>query len=89
MRNRLLTAFTRKHGYQYLHKVLNPLLEIMLTKPSGYSYEIERSLCKDDEEHVQNMEHVRVITEAFLNVVVESMNIIPPYVSFISLWRAI
>ncbi len=78
MRNHLLTAFCRKYGYQYLHKILTPLLEIMFAQAETNSYEVDNNRLRPGEDVDANAQNLRVVTQAFLDVVVDSVNIIPP-----------
>lgn len=78
MRNHLLTAFCRKYGYQYLHKILTPLLGIMFDQAETNSYEVDTNKLRPGEDIETNAENLRVVTKAFLDVVVNSVNIIPP-----------
>ncbi|KAF8324598.1 uncharacterized protein EI90DRAFT_3157325 [Cantharellus anzutake] len=80
MRNLLLTAFCRKYGYQYLHRILTPLLEIMLSQADTNSYEVDPNKLRPNEDIETNAENLRIVTQAFLNVVVGSVDIVPPMI---------
>lgn len=88
MRNILLTAFCKKYGVGYLRKILSPLMDTMAAHPHQ-SYEIDASRAPPGTRVDDNIEVVKTVTKAFLTVILNSVNAMPPSVSFRRLWRLI
>lgn len=76
MRNLLLTAFCKKYGVGYLRKILSPLMDTMAGQPEQ-SYEIDPSKAPGTNV-VENIEVVKTVTNAFLTVILNSVNAMPP-----------
>lgn len=78
MCSRLLSAFARLHGYNYLRSILSPLITLMTELPPGSGYELDPSKLRIGETQEENAENLRMITRAFLNVISDSVADIPP-----------
>lgn len=78
MCSRLLSAFARLHGYNYLRSILSPLITLMMDLPVDRGYELDPSKLRPGETQEENAENLRMITKAFLNVISESVTDIPP-----------
>lgn len=78
MCSRLLSAFARLHGYNYLRSILSPLIALMTELPPGSGYELDPSKLRIGETQEENAENLRMITRAFLNVISDSVADIPP-----------
>jgi len=74
--SRLLGAFTKIHGYNYLRSLIQPLIHVMKEMPSGHSFDMNpaKSVGEDIE---QNRRNVEVATSAFLQVVTASIQSLP------------
>ncbi|KAJ1309139.1 hypothetical protein OPQ81_004812 [Rhizoctonia solani] len=74
---RVLSAFARMHGYNYLRQILKPLISQMLAMPADRSYELDPK--RPDGKNVEeNAKSLSIIAQAFLNVICESAPILPP-----------
>lgn len=73
MRIKVLGAFAKLHGYDYLRKLVKPLLDKMftLTGASGSTFILEVEKASEEEVH-ENQETIKVFTQAFLNIVCNS-----------------
>ncbi len=77
MCTRLLSAFARLHGYNYLRALLSPLIAQMSAMPPGHSYEVDPTRLRDGESLENNERNLKVICQAFLDVICESVPILP------------
>jgi len=77
MRNILLTAFVKKYGAGYLRSILARLLKFMAEHPDQ-SYEVDSSKAPPGSNTLENVEVVKKITRAFLNVILDSVDNMPP-----------
>lgn len=76
MATKLMTAFTKMTGRQYLSDTLKPLLEDLSSRmSSGLSFEIDPE--KQGEDHAANMENLRKTCQAFLDSIVGSIRVCP------------
>lgn len=74
---RVLSAFARMHGYNYLRQILSPLISQMVAMPADRSYELDPK--RPDGRNVEeNAKNLSIIAQAFLNVICESAPILPP-----------
>lgn len=76
MRNLLLTAFCKKYGVNYLRRILSPLVDAMAAQPDQ-SYEID-PMRTSVANVAENLEVVKTLTNAFLSVILNSVNAMPP-----------
>lgn len=81
MSTRMLSAFARLHGYNYIRALLLPLINQMSAMPPGHSYELDPSRIREGESVEENEASLTLICQAFLDVICESVAIIPPYVT--------
>ncbi|KAG8981934.1 Ras GTPase activating protein ira2 [Tulasnella sp. 425] len=77
MCTRLLSAFARLHGYNYLRSLLSPLIQQMSAMPPGHSYELDPSRLREGEDIEENERNLKFICQAFLDVICESVAILP------------
>ncbi|KAG9015978.1 Ras GTPase activating protein ira2 [Tulasnella sp. 427] len=77
MCTRLLSAFARLHGYNYLRSLLSPLIQQMSAMPAGHSYELDPSRLKEGENVEENERNLKFICQAFLDVICDSPSIFP------------
>ncbi|KAG8905759.1 Ras GTPase activating protein ira2 [Tulasnella sp. 403] len=77
MCTRLLSAFARLHGYNYLRSLLLPMITQMSAMPPGHSYELDPSRLRDGEDVEENERNLKVICQAFLDVICNSVAILP------------
>ncbi|KAG9027475.1 Ras GTPase activating protein ira2 [Tulasnella sp. JGI-2019a] len=75
---RMLSAFARLHGYNYIRALLLPLVNQMSAMPPGHSYEMDPSRVREGESLEENEASLTLICQAFLDVICESVAIIPP-----------
>lgn len=80
MCTRMLSVFARTHGYNYLRSLLSPLILQMSAMPAGHSYELDPSRLREGEELEDNERNLKFICQAFLDVICESVSILPTYV---------
>lgn len=80
MCTRVLSAFARLHGYNYLRSLLSPLIAQMSAMPAGHSYELDPTRLKEGESVEENERNLKFICQAFLDVICESVAILPPSV---------
>ncbi|KAG8732817.1 Ras GTPase activating protein ira2 [Ceratobasidium sp. 423] len=74
---RVLSAFARMHGYNYLRQILSPLISQMVAMPADRSYELDPK--RPDGKNVEeNAKSLSIIAQAFLNVICDSAPILPP-----------
>jgi hypothetical protein len=78
MCSRLLSAFARLHGYNYLRSILSPLIVLMTELPVGRGYELDPSKLRPGETQEENVENLQMITKAFVDVISDSIPVIPP-----------
>lgn len=76
MRNILLTGFCKKYGAGYLRSMLARLLKFMADHPDQ-SYGIDSKLLPGSNTF-ENIEVVKKITRAFLDVILDSVDNMPP-----------
>ena len=81
MRVRLLCAFAKLHGYDYLRTVLKPLIDQMCSFPEECNFELDPARAAgQDIRH--NQEAIIVLAKAFLDIICASATALPPLVSF-------
>lgn len=78
--NKLLSAFAKIHGYNYLRNLIGPLVEFMGEFPPGHSYEMDPNKAKD-QDLVENQRTVEYAASKFLSLMTSSLPQLPPYVS--------
>ena len=74
---RLLGAFTKIHGYNYLRSLIQPLIQVMRDMPPGHSYDMDPTRAQGQDIE-QNKRNVEIATTAFLQVVTASIHSLPP-----------
>jgi len=80
MRIKVLGAFAKLHGYDYLRNLIKPLLDRMFALTVNQSYILEPD--KAPEEEVRsNQETIKIFTQAFLHIVCNSAAGMPMYVN--------
>ncbi|KAL1917866.1 uncharacterized protein VTP21DRAFT_3700 [Calcarisporiella thermophila] len=77
MATRLLSAFARQHGAEYIRSTLQPLLQELYAKPHQYAFELDPTKVKD-EEISQNLAKLKCTTQRFLDVICTSGHKVPP-----------
>ncbi|KAG8745587.1 Ras GTPase activating protein ira2 [Ceratobasidium sp. 414] len=77
---RVLSAFARMHGYNYLRQILSPLISQMATMPADRSYELDPKRPDGRGNIEENAKSLSIIAQAFLNVICESAPILPPII---------
>ncbi|KAF8681504.1 GTPase-activator protein for Ras-like GTPases [Rhizoctonia solani] len=76
---RVLSAFARMHGYNYIRQILSPLISQMVNMPADRSYELDPK--RPDGKNVEeNAKSLSIIAQAFLHVICESAPILPPII---------
>ncbi|CAE6527674.1 unnamed protein product, partial [Rhizoctonia solani] len=76
---RVLSAFARMHGYNYIRQVLSPLVAQMVAMPADRAYELDPKR-PDGDKVEENAKLLSVIAQAFLNVICDSAPILPPII---------
>ncbi|KAG8749958.1 Ras GTPase activating protein ira2, partial [Ceratobasidium sp. 428] len=77
---RVLSAFARMHGYNYLRQILSPLISQMAAMPADRSYELDPKRPDGRGNIEENAKSLSIIAQAFLNVICESAPILPPII---------
>ncbi|CAE6422943.1 unnamed protein product [Rhizoctonia solani] len=76
---RVLSAFARMHGYNYIRQILSPLISQMVNMPADRSYELDPK--RPDGKNVEdNAKSLSIIAQAFLHVICDSAPILPPII---------
>ena len=75
---RMLYAFGRQHGYVYLRSVLVDLINRVTELPPDCSLELDPSKLPPGEDLSANIQNLTAITQAFIEVILESVSTIPP-----------
>lgn len=76
MATKLMTAFTKMTGRQYLSNTLKPVLDDLLAQlAAGASVEVDPE--KKEENHEQNMQTLMTICQGFLDAIVGSIGACP------------
>ena len=73
----MLAAFTRQYGFVYLRSILESLVSQMIQVPHGCSFELDPSKLRTGEDAEENAQILVLIAQAFIEVVVESVVVIP------------
>ncbi|KDQ64130.1 hypothetical protein JAAARDRAFT_118551 [Jaapia argillacea MUCL 33604] len=73
---RLLSAFARQHGYNYLRSLITPLIKTMTSLPAGRGYELDPTKI-GDQDVLQNKKNVEVVATSFLAVISASVPSLP------------
>lgn len=76
MRMKLLCAFAKIHGYDYLRKLVKPLLDKMCTMDHPPSYILDSSKVSDAEVS-DNQRAITLFADAFLTIVCGSAYTMP------------
>ncbi|KAI5118442.1 hypothetical protein M0805_000576 [Coniferiporia weirii] len=76
MRIKLLCAFAKIHGYDYLRQLVKPLLDQMCILTQQYSFVLDPARASD-EEVKENQETIKFFTQAFLQIVCNSASGMP------------
>jgi hypothetical protein len=74
----MLAAFARQYGYGYLRRTLESLVNQMMQVPHGCSFELDPSRLHAGEDTKENAQTLMLIAQAFIDVIVESVVVIPP-----------
>jgi hypothetical protein len=80
MCTKLLGAFAKKHGYNYLRDLLSPLVQQLTVAPSNHSYELDPSKLRPGDDVAENVKNLKHIVQAFLDVICASAGALPPCV---------
>ncbi|KAI0065862.1 hypothetical protein BV25DRAFT_1988944 [Artomyces pyxidatus] len=73
---RLLSAFARIHGYQYLRSLIVPLIQTMSSIPPGHGYILDPAKVPQ-EEIEQNKKNVELVAASFLEIISHSLPTLP------------
>ena len=77
MRIKLLCAFAKIHGYDYLRRLVKPLLD-MMCQPIHETSSFILDPAKTSEEDVENNRRaIKILAENFLTIVCESASTMP------------
>ena len=76
MRMKLLCAFAKSHGYDYLRMIIKPVLDQMVTLASSHSFQLDPARTSE-EEVKDNQEVIKVFAQAFLQIVCGSASAMP------------
>ncbi|EIN11059.1 hypothetical protein PUNSTDRAFT_51619 [Punctularia strigosozonata HHB-11173 SS5] len=74
---RLLSAFGKLHGYDYLRSLIIPLVKTMTIMPEGCSYEMDPAKVGPRQAQL-NQQNVERVTSAFLQIIASSVPALPP-----------
>ncbi|KAL1741753.1 hypothetical protein HDZ31DRAFT_84616 [Schizophyllum fasciatum] len=76
MYTRLLSAFARRHGYQYLRGIIEPLIHAMEEMPADSSFELDPAKAPG-QDPLRNQKNIEVAAASFLNIVGSSTHSVP------------
>lgn len=74
---RLLTLFAKTYGYNYVRNTLQPLIANLADKPPECSFELDPSKVGPEEDIQRNTEHLRIMTQALLDLIYSSTPNVP------------
>jgi neurofibromin 1 len=74
---RLLTLFAKTYGYNYVRNTLQPLITNLAEKPPECSFELDPTKAGPGEDLERNTEHLRIITQALLDLIYSSTPNVP------------
>ncbi|RGB37714.1 hypothetical protein C1646_638789 [Rhizophagus diaphanus] len=74
---RLLGAFAKAHGTEYLRETLQPILNDLIEKPSDYSCELDKDRMLPNEDLEENLKNLKELAKAFINAICNSKDKIP------------
>ncbi|CAG8444039.1 5054_t:CDS:10 [Acaulospora morrowiae] len=77
MATRLLAAFVKSQGAEYLRETLQPVVNEILSKPSNFSVEINPDRIPPGENIDQNLSNLKSVTKSFLNAIFSSTENMP------------
>ncbi|GBC02045.1 hypothetical protein RclHR1_04420015, partial [Rhizophagus clarus] len=77
MTTRLLGAFAKAHGMEYLHETLQPVLNDLVEKPSDYSCELDKSRMLPNEDLEENLKNLKELSKTFIDAICNSKDKIP------------
>lgn len=79
MCTRLLGAFAKMQGYNYLRKVIQPIVQQLQAMPPDQSVEVDpiKVPGASEEDLQQNMSNLKVIAQALLDIICESTPLMP------------
>ena len=80
MRIKLLCAFAKIHGYDYLRQLVKPLLDKMCLLPPNITFILDPAKATDAEVR-ENQDTIKVFADAFLHIVCNSASAMPLYVN--------
>lgn len=76
MRIKLLCAFAKIHGYDYLRQLVKPLLDQICSVTAGHTFILEPTKASK-EEIAQNQKIIELLAQAFLSIVCGSAGAMP------------
>lgn len=76
MRIKLLCAFARIHGYDYLRQLVKPLLDKMCLLPATITFNLDPTKSSEAEVR-ENQETIKLFADAFLGIVCNSASVMP------------
>jgi hypothetical protein len=79
----MLSAFARQYGYVYLRDTVVSLVYHMIQVPRHCSFELDSSKLPPGEDTDENVHTLVEVTQAFIDVIVDSVTGIPSYVHVI------
>lgn len=72
MATRMLAAFGKTHGAEYLRDTLQPLLQDLLSKPPAFSCELNPDNLGSNEDIEKNLMNLKNTAQAFLDGICSS-----------------
>jgi len=73
---RLLSAFAKIHGYNYLRSLIIPLVKTMESMPPGHGYDLDPQKVSEQELKA-NQANVELVASSFLEIVSSSVPALP------------
>ncbi|EJD36584.1 hypothetical protein AURDEDRAFT_117057 [Auricularia subglabra TFB-10046 SS5] len=74
---RLLGAFAKMQGYNYLRKIIEPIVNQLKAMPADQSFEIDPMKTQNETDTEQNMANLKLIAQALLDVICDSAPSMP------------
>ncbi|KAL1920332.1 uncharacterized protein VTP21DRAFT_1478 [Calcarisporiella thermophila] len=77
MATRMLSAFARLYGTDYMRTTLQPILQELYTHPEQYSFELDPAKVPNPEDINRNVANLKRTTQQFLDVICTTTNRVP------------
>ncbi|CAG8692440.1 10998_t:CDS:2, partial [Acaulospora colombiana] len=83
MATRMLAAFAKTYGTEYLRETLQPLVQDLLSQPEDFSCELNPDSLGPGEDSEKNLTNLRKTAQAFLDGICNSGRTMPPQYRYV------